>query len=67
MTTRAQYRAFRALILADLLRLGQSFGAGELSRDQYQQQHANLSLLLRETNEMELQEHFRSAETRLAA
>lgn len=67
MATQAQYRAFRAAILGDLLRLGHAFGAGDLPRGEYEKQHANLSLLLREVNQMELDERFLATPFRMAA
>lgn len=67
MTSRAQFRALRAHILSDLLRLGQAYGAGALSQLEYQRQHVTLSLLLREVNEMELHDMCRSAPLKRAA
>ena len=55
--TRAEYAAFRSLILGDLVRLRRAFLAGALSYDDYARAHHDLSLFLSEVNQMELDDY----------
>jgi hypothetical protein len=56
MTTRAQFSAWRGAILGDLLRLGESLRDGVIDRATFDLRHFELSLLLQQLNQWELDE-----------